>query len=864
MIQKTYHRHILVLILLLLPTMMRSQALPSLGKAKEITVGSLPNGMDYYLVTSDNQKGFADFALARKGVPSMDRERKALESLPHFEPRSPHEFLSAYGVGYERCGYIRYSPESCMYLFRNVPSYEQSVADSTLMLLFDIAAQERCPQAIIVSGDIKADKIQERMKLLSIMVPKVDKGAKGSDYQWNQSNSMSLAVMSNNSSSLASVDAIYKASRLPLELMDTPQPLVSRTFAEVLTNILKRRVEAEFRRRNIPLAEFSGRYIDSSMRSSDECYIFSLVTSKDYLQAATDILASALSSLDNYGAQALEFSDAKKKLVMRALREESGRKLSNSEYVDKCASAYFFGSNLASEATINSFLASKAIPVEKELELFNNFVSALLDQERNLTLRYSVPGAEADAEALKQDFLSSWRKAAARPYAASYKTDFGDTLSLYTPKGKVKLNSETTETISEGKMWTFSNGIKVIYKKTDVKGEFHYALMLRGGTASVGELRSGEAAFVADMLMMSGAAGLDGDSFHYMLEANGISMEAQASLSDLRIRGRAPKSKLDLLLRSLLSLADSRHVSERDYEYYRQCEALRIDMSKMYVRDVNSLMDSLMRPDYFYTGRKNAENLAEDLPERCEHYFATQFDKVNDGMLILVGDLDEETLKRELSRTLVGFRTGRQFAQRPRISANTSTGTITTYSESSPGVLGGLERGVSIALSAPVAYNIQNYMTFRVAVELLRKKLVSGFDSVGGSLSISDRLEVFPEERLNVYFTCSPCYESGLPYGMESPTPFALLERTRGILERIPSMAISKDDLKAYKALVINEFESAAKNPETLIDIMLMRYSDGKDLYTGYKQAINAVDEKKVKEMLGALCRGAKVEYVIL
>ena len=78
MIQKT-NRHILVLLLLLLPTMMRSQTLPSLGKAKEITVGSLPNGMEYYLVTSEYQKGFADFALARKAVPSMDRERKALE-----------------------------------------------------------------------------------------------------------------------------------------------------------------------------------------------------------------------------------------------------------------------------------------------------------------------------------------------------------------------------------------------------------------------------------------------------------------------------------------------------------------------------------------------------------------------------------------------------------------------------------------------------------------------------------------------------------------------------------------------------------------------------------------------------------------
>ena len=39
-------KHILCLIFLLLPIMMRSQALPSLGVAKEITKGTLPNGID--------------------------------------------------------------------------------------------------------------------------------------------------------------------------------------------------------------------------------------------------------------------------------------------------------------------------------------------------------------------------------------------------------------------------------------------------------------------------------------------------------------------------------------------------------------------------------------------------------------------------------------------------------------------------------------------------------------------------------------------------------------------------------------------------------------------------------------------------
>ena len=235
-----------------------------------------------------------------------------------------------------------------------------------------------------------------------------------------------------------------------------------------------------------------------------------------------------------------EFQDAKDRLVSEAKRHEGGRRLSNREYLDKCVANYLYGANLASEATLNGFIVSRRLSDDRELELFNGFTTALLDSARNLTLRFDIPDQGRNRRGLLRPFLRGWSSPAP---AEAYKADFGDTLSLYQPGVKVRLRGDVAEPISGGRLWTFSNGIKVIYKKMPGQGEFHYALMLRGGVAEVADLQAGEGAFVGDMLALSDVAGLNGADFHEMLEANGITMHEAATLSDLRITGRAPHRK---------------------------------------------------------------------------------------------------------------------------------------------------------------------------------------------------------------------------------------------------------------------------------------------------------------------------------
>ena len=126
-------------------------------------------------------------------------------------------------------------------------------------------------------------------------------------------------------------------------------------------------------------------------------------------------------------------------------------------------------------------------------------------------------------------------------------------------------------------------------------------------------------------------------------------------------------------------------------------------------------MDSIIHPDYFYTGRKRTESLQDDLPQRAEAYFTSLFDKVGDGVLVFLGDLPEEELKKELCRTLGGFRVGKLHARRPLVDMRSATGLNARTAQ-------GGEPGAHVALSAAVPFSLQNRMAFRIACSVLEER----------------------------------------------------------------------------------------------------------------------------------------------
>lgn len=853
---RRFLRQILCLSFGLLPVIkMQSQELPSLPRASEITVGTFPNGAPYYIVRNQTAKGFADFALVRKDSGPGDDLRGALVSLPHFVNRKPYNFLAENGIGYGPAGYITHRDGADVLNFHDVPIYKQEVQDSTLLLIFDVMAMSGNPQAVIISGDVDVAKIKERAELFSMIVAPLEKDPQTVDNVWVPHDKPRHVLRQNFSDDVAGVHIIYSSRRGERAALGTVLPLVTRMYSSQMSIILESRIRDSFRKEGIPLADVRFRYKDSSEDSEDERFVLSVFVPSGSASAASALLGGVLGEFDREGASLEEFRAAKGRIATE--RTAGTVPTANARYVQRCLSAYLYGTDLASDKAVEDFYLKRNLPDDRELALFNSFAGALLDPERNLAIRCEHPSANFDSEAAVADFSRGWAK-------ESVGKDEARKAAFATPSTKIKIKSESKDPITGGALWTFSNDLKVIFKKTEPKGGFSYSIILNGGCPTVPGIARGESAFLSDMLRLSDIGGVSGEEFFRQLSSEGISMDVETTMATLKLAGVAPTDKLQTLVGALLTLSSDRKVNEDAFAYYKKSEILREDMRALSPRDAKAKMDSLICPNYTYPERKMAALLRDDFPQKAEQYFERQFGKMNDGVIVILGDFEADALKKDLQKLLGDFRTRKVNTPRPNVDFPMISGKVSKVDEAVTGTIGPAEFGVNMELSALLPYNLANCMSFRVAVDFLRKELSGALVEKGYSVEVDGIYETFPKERVKVYFTCRPCRQAGVPADVEVADQLGAVAQLRRFVEGMSSMSISAVDLKALKARLSAELDADFKDNGKLLELAAVRYGEGKDLVTGAKAAVESVSADSVRKVLDALASGAQVEYVIL
>lgn len=788
------------------------------------------------------------------------KTRATLSELPFFGRRVPYRFLADHGAGYSRNGSISRLNGATIWHLRDIPTYDQNAADSTLLALMNIASQSSSPKAIVIAGDANSSKLKENLRLFSMIVPALEKRGTDSSYRWTPSSAASAGFSLNYSSNVGAIHVNYKAARTSSELMNTIQALVAQSYAGILSELIAMRSSSAFSAQGLELAGSSFRHLSSAQSSDDECYSFALYCAAAQLSKANTAFAQVLSGIDRGEVSAEEFEAARQRLILKLRREASKGSLSNEEYLHKCASAYLLGADLAPKDALLNHLTSRRLPIETELPIFRSFASALLDSRTNLTLRYDVPNTNIDEASLQREFAASWDSAS--PDASAKQVPAP---RLQTSDSRLKLSSESSEPITGGHQWTFANGIRVIYKKLpSPAGQFHYALMLRGGSPEVSGVREGEAGYLPDMLTISNIAGVSGSDFLSYLNSNGISLCSEMSLSDMRVCGMAPREKVALVLQALLALASDRQADKEAFESYRRAETLRCDLESLYPLDAAAVLDSLIRPGFAYSSKKNPRRLQAELSERAEKFFASEFSRVNEGLLVIVGDLDEALLKRELSRSLGHFSTLRKpSAQKTRLSKRYVSSPARKTRKARPGLMADRERGAYIELSAPIIYNNANAYCAQIAAQFLRDAMVGALAEKGAFVDMDYRIEALPSERLSVYLSCRPCFGQGLPLGIDAASPRELMTAALDVVGSMKSISIDGARLQARKDQLLLDYDAALKSPKELIDAVIMRYGGGKDMISGAKAAIASVDAAKVSDMLAALADGARAELVV-
>ena len=878
---KIIHKHIFVCMLaaavrIFVPDPVLSQGLPLMPSDPAVSTGVLPNGMSYYVVNNPTTKGVADFALIQmtghQTVPENSSEltfsvaQDAVTELPRLGSSSPQAFLASHGVVPGKDGFVKVSENATLFHFRDVLiSQGEAVVDSTLLVLFDIADRGSreadsflgrwyapADQAIIVSGDVTSASISEKLKLMSYMTPARESIKRG-EYQWKESEEPVFDTAPYMTRNLATVSATWTFPRTPKEYMNTIQPAIYEMFVAELGTIAGERIEMSLREEKIPATDVSFQHITSVRSLGDEFFTISVSVSPEHAADAVRILASTMSSLDAGTATVHELEMARKRYVSSLAKRAANPFKSNSDYVERCASAFLYNSSLSSEREIVDFLRSRDLDPSTELTHFNNIAAALLDGRRNLTVECRVGGGQEFGSAhLESLFADAWSDTLAfRSCPAPL-----DSMPLPAAGLPLKLKSARKEPLSGGTVWTFSNGFKVIYKRQEGGRRMHYMLAMNGGYGNISGLSKGEGAYMTDYMNLCGVSGMTHDEFAGTLEQEDIVMDASVNLSNVLISGSAPERRLDLVMRALLGIVNEREHDQEAYEYYVSCQDVSYEFGRGSVSDRVAAIDSLMCPDYIYSSFKTPGKLTEGFPEKADGFLKYQSSKMNDGLLVLVGNIEETKLRKLIQQYVGGFSTTEREYPRTLVHYRPVAGSV-TYEKR------GQAASADFTISAGMSLTAENYMASRIASGILGQEIAAALDGTGMYMRLAHNCRIYPQERFNVMISLSEASEYGFSRNVSLTGADAAIKAVRNVLDGLAGLEVKAEDVEKYKAVLKGQLALEMTQPEYWIHAMAMRYLDGKNFTTGYEARIDAVTTDRVRNILASLSDAGRVEYII-
>ncbi len=460
-------------------------------------------------------------------------------------------------------------------------------------------------------------------------------------------------------------------------------------------------------------------------------------------------------------------------------------------------------SNDASDKQIAAFFDSRDMKAADEIPLFNDYIRA----------KFAEKSGAVTADRIDLDYGSP----AIAPVQA--------------PK-KVRVTSDTPEPITGGRMWMFSNGMRVIYRQDKKAKDLSYTLALRGGYGSVSGLQFGQGAYVGDILPLLRVKGMSGLAFRNMLAYNGISMDAHVSLMDLRINGTAPLGSLELLLQSLLALANSSSVDPDTYAYYRT-------LTESPTSD--AIIDNLLRPDFIYTSHKYEVDLPQDLMQRAyNEYYSKRFSNLDDGVLIITSNKTDYQMQTLLGKYLGAFRTSKKYNVYPQVQYIQRAGTSYFTASGSP--------QLRFTMSMFLSLTADSYLATRLAEIILQTEARKTFRD--NKVTLQSTMETFPYERYCVTLTVDGLFSS------------LDMQALRGVAARCADLVISSDEMKAYKAQLLGIIGEEISSDRAKADLALARYCGRKDLLSNYQSRVDKITDAQLSDILEALAEGSKVEYI--
>jgi zinc protease len=705
-------------------------------------------------------------------------------------------------------------------------------------------------QAVIIVGDVDADKVEEKVKELFSQIPAKENPAERIYYPIEDSKELGFVVAKDKEAQGVTINWIFRKD--PVTLRDEAY-LRKDLATNMMSSMLNNRLGELTRKPDCPaLSMYSGTF--NLARTKDAAYL-GVRPKENKEKQAFSLIMTELERAKKFGFTQSELDRVKTNYLSQyEAYEKDYDKVDNDTWAGQLGDFFLEASPFPSLEWEMQF-AQETIPsitLEEVYALLNNF-----ENINNSVIAISGPDKEEMVYPTKEELLDEIEKVTTSEITA-YEDEANDSPLVSDSLTPKEFISETKLDNVDAKLYTLENGARVVIMPTELsKDEILFNAFSFGGSSLLKQEQLESAELATTIAQMSGVGEFNAIQLKKKLTGTIASVKPYIGTNTEGFNGSSTVKDFETLLQLLYQKFEHPRFEEEAFNTIigsmkNQLVYIKTDNGQAFQDTISMISANYNRRNLLF----NEEFVDHVDFNKAKAIYEDRIQDASDFTFIFVGNIDVEK-DIPLIKKYIGSLS----------SKNRSESWVDHHIKPAEGNTSRIiERKMEVEKASvyysiyhDVNYNLETRMYVRAIAELLNKRYLDTIrEEEGGSYGVSVRPSIsklaYEHAIITMYFDCDP----------EKQEKLSLIMKDE--IDKLVKNGVNIDDLNEIKKSYIkNRQESVNQNSFWLSVIESSLINDERISNTeGYNKIIEGMNAKSIQKFAKKFFKNNDIIEVVM
>lgn len=500
-------------------------------------------------------------------------------------------------------------------------------------------------QGLIIVGDVDVNAIEARIKDMFADIKAPVNPAPRPQFMIDDNEEPIVAICSDPEQTNYEISLYYKTDATPDSLKNDMQYWMGQYALNMISTMQINRLRELTQKANPPFVYGYSYYSNYYVAPTKDAWC-SVAMAKDAagLDEAITALVTENKRMQQYGFTSAEYERAKAdfmKQVESQYKERNNTK--NGSYVNECLNHFLSNEPMMGIETEYA-LYGQLMP-NIPLEVINAIAQQLIP-ENNLVITVMAPQKEGEVLPTKEEILAAYANANAMEVEAYKEEVFDGPIVENMPEPGTIVKEEAIDEL-DAKVLTLSNGMKVVYKKTNFKeDEIRFSAVSYGGTSVLPQDDPITLQALPELISLGGVGNFSAIDLPKALAGKKVTVRPSISTYSEGMSGMSTPKDLETMMQVIYLYFTSPRADEEAFSSYIERNRGVLENAELdpMVRFSDSLV-SVMYDNHPLRMRMKAADLDKIDYAKAMEFYKDRFADPNNFTFYFVGNIDENQFK---------------------------------------------------------------------------------------------------------------------------------------------------------------------------------------------------------------------------